>query len=525
MGGRLSFHLMVMVLFISFTISCTKKEAEQFGGTLRLGIYHKPTEINPLTTDSSISANLLELVFNALVHFKEDGSIEPELAEKWEISQDHLVWTFYLKRNVSFHDGTPLDAHDIKFTYDTIMKMKRSGNSHAFIYINKIEVLDPYTLQINLSKPDNLLWDSLSQIFIAPRHLLERKTDFSEYNRHPIGTGPYRFVKQDDEEVVLEANEKYFGGRPYLDQIIVKVLPSQQASLSHLIAGKTDMAFLINPEDYGALSQISAIRIYNNWYPILQILTLNLKNELFSNPEIRMALNYAVNREVFIERILKGKGTVASGTIFPGSGNADLDMTPYPYRPDLALQLLQKKGWQDRNGDFILDKGGKKFEFTALVYKGEELYSKILQIIEEQLRLLGIKMKIELIPFDDYVDSVFRKRNFESNLIHLVFRPSYDNDFSFWHSSQIEDGLNFSHYSNPKADALLEEARLSLDPEKRRKALMEFQQLLHDDPPGIFLFWREMPIAIHKRFRGVPEKRMESLRDLVNVWVPRGEQY
>ena len=523
-GRRLFFCLLIASgLVIHFT-ACEKKEKKDYGGVLRIGNFHKPTEINPLTTDSSISANILELLFNNLVRLEPDGSTHPELAESWDISPDNLKWTFHLRRDVRFHDGEPLDAHDVKFTYDTIIKMKRRVDIHELIYAKEFKVLDPYTLQIVLTQPDNLLWTSLGTIFIVPRHLLGNETDFAKYNQHPIGTGPFRFVKQDDKEIVLEANEKYFGGRPYLDRIVVETLLSQQANLSYLIAGKIDMVLLINPEDFGALSQIPTIRIYNNWYPVLHLLTFNLKNPLFANSEVRKALNHAVDKRRIVDRILKGQATVAAGTFDTHGKDFNQGVLPYPYQPDLAAQLLEKQGWRPRKGDYLLEKAGRKFEFSAFTMEGHDLNLKTLQIIQEQFREIGIKMNIEPLAFDEYVERIFRKRIFESNFIYLVFHPFYDNNFSFWHSSQIMDGLNFSSYSNPKVDTLLEEARLSLDPEKRRKALMEFQQVLHDDPPGIFLFWRDMPIAIHKRFRGVPEKRMESLRDLVNVWVPKEEQ-
>lgn len=524
-GRRLFFCLLIVSSsFVVCLTACERREKKDYGGILRIGNFHKPTEINPLTTDSSISANLLELLFSSLVRLSSEGEIHPELAEKWEVSPDNLIWTFHLRRDVRFHNETPLDARDLKFTYDTIIKMKRGGSYHELNYVKEIRVLDPYSLQIILSRPDNLMWTSLGVIPIAPRHLLEGKTDFSTYNQHPIGSGPYRFAKQDDKEIVLEANEKHFGGRPYLDRIVVETLPSQQANLSHLIAGKIDMVFLINPEDFGALSQIPTIRIYNNWYPVLHLLTFNLKNNLFTNPEVRKALNYAVDKKRIVDRILKGRAAVAAGTFDVHGKYFNQDVHPYPYQPDLAVQLLQKQGWRPHKVDYLLEKAGRKFEFSVFTMEGHDLNLKTLQIIQEQFREIGIKMNIEPLAFDEYVERIFRKRIFESNFVYLIFHRLQDNNFSFWHSSQIESGLNFSSYSNPKVDALLEEARLSLDPEKRRKALMEFQQLLHDDPPGIFLFWRDMPIAIHKRFRGVPEKRMESLRDLVNVWVPREEQ-
>lgn len=511
---------MTLGLCLVFALSCAKAEREgQKGGSLRLGIYHRPSEINPITTDSTISANLLDLVFNTLIRLSGDGTVNPELAERWTISPDGLVWTFFLRKDVVFHDGSPLTAEDVRATYETIRKTPRSGYHYAFKFVQEISAPDPYTLTIRFLKPDFFFWGNIGAIHIAPKLLLEKKDDFQALNRHPIGSGPFRFVKQDDEEIVLEANEKSFSGRPNLDRFIVKVLPSQTANLSHLIAGKIDMAFLLNPEDYGALSQIPSIKIYDRWYPLLYIVFLNRNEALFHDYRVRLALNLAVDKKKLIDRVLKGKGEVAGGTVDRHQPNYNPEVQPYDYQPIEALRLLQESGWKDRNHDFILDREGRKFEFTALTVEGEELTSKILKIIQQQLSEIGVRMNIKELPFDEYVRTVIRERSFDANLLNLVVRSLYDSNFTSWHSSQIKEGLNFSSYSNPEVDRLLDEVRFNLDPSRRLSAFLEFQKVLHDDPPGIFLFWREMPIAVHRRFQGVPERRMESLRDLVHVWV------
>lgn len=489
------------------------------GGVLRLGIYHHPSEINPITTDSTISANLLDLVFNTLVRLSGDGSVNPELAEHWEISPEGMSWTFHLRKDAVFHDGAALTAHDVKATYDMIRKTERSGYHYSFKFVRDIEVVDPYTLKISFEKSDSFFWSNVGGIGIAPRALIEKDGQFVSFNRRPIGSGPYRFVSQNDQEIVLEATDRYFGGRPSLDRIVVKVLPSQAANVNNLIAGNIDMAFILNPEDYGALSQIRSIRVYDNWYPLLYMVFLNHEQRLFADTRVRQALNLAVDKERLIERLLKGKGAAAAGTVDEGHESHNPAVTPYPYKPRDALRLLQEAGWADRDHDFILDQAGRKFEFAAYAVQGEELSSKALRIIQQQLGEIGVRMVIKVLPFDEYVRVVVRERGFEANVGNLVVRSLYDSNFTYWHSSQIRAGLNFCSYRNAEVDRLLDEARFEVDPAKRREAFQRFQKAIHDDPPGIFLFWRNMPVALHARFRDVPEKRMESLRDLVNVWV------
>jgi len=489
-----------------------------------VGIFYKPTEINPITTDSSISANILDLVFNTLVRFSGEKDVRPEIAERWEISADGLTWTFHLRNDVYFHDGTLLTADDVKFIFDKIIKRKNGGYVNSLKYVQAIRILDSNTIQFQLKKSDQLLWDALGVVSIGPRHLLEGRSDFREYNAHPIGSGPYTFVRQTESEIVLQANEHYFSGRPYLDSIEFKILQNQPACLNHLISGDVDMVFLLNPEDHGALSQIPYLTIYDNWYPLLYMLTLNLKDELFRSPSVRKAISLSVERPLIIQRILKGKGKIPEGTIMPERMTEATKGLVDNYQPALALKLLQADGWQIDPSDYILRKAGRKFEFTALTLEGHDSNTRTLQMMQEQLRQIGIQMDIKTLHFEEYVDLIFRQRKFQANLVYQIYRPFSDNDNSFWHSSQVEEGLNYSFYRNAVVDGYLDKMRFLWEPHQREDAYLGFQTAMHDDPPAIFLFWRRMPIAIRKRFRGVPETRMESLRDLVNVWVPKEEQ-
>jgi len=522
--GKKYIYLVIGISFLLFFSSCHKGKLNQTGGVLRIGDIFTPTEINPLTTDSTISANLLELIFDTLVRISPQGKIEPELSKRWEISSDQLTWTFHLRHDVHFHDGSPLTAHDVQFTYETLRKSKRIGQANPLTYIKEIHVKDPYTLQIMLSKPDNALWGGLGVLGIVPKALLENDPEFKKFNRHPIGSGPYRFVKQNDQEIVLEANENYFGGRPHLDRIVVKILPSQTACLSHLIAGKIDMIFLLNPEDYGALSQILSIKIHEIWQPMFYMIFFNTRHPLFRSSKVRQALNWGVNKEILVRRVLNGKGFVARGSLVPGAAEWDQSDSRFAHQPRKALELLKEEGWEDRNGDFVLeDRKGRKFELTLFAIGGDEVSLKISRLIQQQLQEMGIKVNVSIHPLNEYVRHIYRERDFEAALVSYVFISFYDNNFTFWHSSQIESGLN-SSYSNPEADRLLEEERFALDPERRKKALHEFQRILHEDPPALFLLWRELPIALHSRFRGVPEGRVETLRFLTQVWEAKEER-
>ncbi|QQR81481.1 MAG: ABC transporter substrate-binding protein [Deltaproteobacteria bacterium] len=478
---------------------------------------HSPTEINPLTTDSSISANLINLIFDPLFICSENGQLIPNIIKKWEILSEGLVWKLELRKDVFFHDQYRLKTSDIKFTYDYLRLKLSRGHSHYLDSVKDIVVDDDDHVSIFLKKADNDFLTALCEFGIAPQHLLEKTSDFSKFNSLPIGSGPYRFVSQSSDSIVLKKNENYFSKFDSLDRIDVKVYKDQKSVLNHLIAGDVEMTFLTNPEDYGALEKIPSIKVYDNWYPRLYLLGFNNSHHLFSEPDIRKALNFAINKQSLIKSVAMNKVFLPRGTLRPDSqeyesyaGNDGI-----AYNPKEALKILKKNGWSDRNGDFILDKKGKPFEFSTVTFDGENLALQTLKNIQTQLRDVGVLMKIETLPLDQYINRVMRKSDFDAYIINLVSRPYYNNDFVFWHSSQIKDGMNFSHYQNKKVDQLLEEMRSEVDERKRNEMNVNLQNELIASPPGVFLFWRKMPIAVNTRFTGVPEKRMQNLRDLI----------
>ena len=484
---------------------------------LSIGTYQNPTEINPLTTDSSISANLVDLVFDTLMLVDKDGRLLPNIASSWNSSEDGLVWTIQLNKNFIFHDQHALSAADVKFTFDCMSQLKKSGYSGYLNAIKSFKTIDSYTIEITLRSYDSSFIFLLANLAIAPKHLLEGKKDFSDFNRHPVGSGPYKFVSQTDHEIVLEKNESY----PLSSQIkklVIEIFPNQKAVLNHLISEQIDMAFLVNPEDYGALDKTPHISIYDNWYPMLYMILFNEKEKLFSVNH-RKVINLLIDKRDLLSRVLKQKGVLTKGTILPDSREYQMSDIENEYNPQKALKILQDEGWADHDHDGILDLKGKKFEFSTYGIEGEGVAEMSLRSIQKSLSEAGIRMNIKMLPFNEYIQKVCREQDFESNIVYFVFRSNYNNDFSFWHSSQIKEGLNFSHYKNNKVDQLLDQIRRELDSEKRINLNLEMEKELVSSPPGVFLFWRKMPIAVNKRFYNVPEKRMQNLRDIVNFKV------
>jgi peptide/nickel transport system substrate-binding protein len=302
----------------------------------------------------------------------------------------------------------------------------------------------------------------------------------------------------------------------------VRVYPSREAAWAKLMAGEVDFFDFLTPENYEILKQVPTFNFYSVPMPFYYLVAFNLESRLFKDQKVRQALNYAVNKEEIITKVLRGQGQAASGTIYPGSWAYNHDVHPYPYDPKQALALLKEAGWEDHDGDRLLDKSGQVFEFTVYVNAGDDLKQKALLLIQQQLLDIGLKMKIQLFNATD-TEFLFKKK-FDAHFPEITARGDPDFSYKYWHSSQANGGFNVSSYHNEKVDRLLEEGRTEFDQQKRKAIYFNFQEELLNDPPGIFLFWTNYLAGVQKRFRGVQISPVGPFANIQEWYVPKAEQ-
>ncbi len=494
------------------------------GDTLIIGDFVELSIINPILTHSSISAMLKGIIFDGLIKLNEKMEPVPNLALSWENSPDGITWIFHLRRDVKFHDGAALTAEDVKFTFDKILDPSiNSPYFSMFKSFKSVNVRDRYTVEIDLKHPSPSLPFYLD-MGILPRHLLMGKDmGKAEFNYHPIGTGPFKMEKWSKDEIVLRANKDYFEKGPYVNEVIAKLFKGQRTVWAELMKGNVDCVFLTSSKYYDIIEKIPDFKVYSYLAPYYNILAFNQDNPYFDLREARQALNYAIDKEKMVMKVLSGKGQVSSGTIYPQSWAYNKVIEPYPYNPKRATQLLETAGWSDTNGNYVLDKNGREFEFVLLIIEGDDVSRECALQIQHQLLDIGIRMKVNALPFPNMYENFLSKKNFNSCLLPFI-SDEPDRNYMWWHSSEIDHGFNVFSYRNNKVDELLNRGRTTLDREERKKIYHQFQREIYDDPPGIFLFWRDHLIGIHKRFRGV---RLNPARifNHINEWyVPEEEQ-
>jgi peptide/nickel transport system substrate-binding protein len=483
--------------------------AAHHGGTVSIGHSSKPDVINPILTSETISVDLMSLIFSSLVKFDADLQPVPDLARSWEVSEDGLVWTFFLRDDVKFHDGHPFTAHDAEFTYKSIVDPKnKSPMAERYRVIDRIEIEGNYVFRIVLKYPFAPLIHWLSRE-IAPKHLLEdmdlRDTRF---NRYPVGSGPFRLTDwMEDDTIVLEANKEYYHrGRPILDRLVFKSYPDRRVALEAITRGEMDIALNLAASDLLFVSRSRSFRVYSAPCPSYYAIVFNLKNPFFRDIRIRKALDHAIDKESIIKNQLKGYSKISTGPFSVNSWAYDPDIKPVPYNVEKAKELLAQAGWRDTDGDGVLDRDGQPLEFSLTVPNISHSLHRIAVAIRAQLMKAGIK--VELVYIDD---SELYETTFQAILVMIITSADPDYAYRSWHSTG--GNANLASYKNKLVDDLLELGRRTVELKKRKGIYHKIHRIINDDSPAIFMASGCEFIASNYRFR---DSRFPSVMHFLN---------
>ena len=462
--------------------------------------------LNPVLAQDSASSEINGFVFNGLLKYDKDLILVGDLAESWEVKEGaRPEITFTLRPGVRWHDGRPFTAEDVRFTYQTIMDEKTNTVRRSdYELVDRLEVLDDRHLRVIYKEPFSPGLSSWT-MGIIPQHLLAgADINTTPFNRRPVGTGPFKFDEWvSDEKIALTANPDYFEGRPYLDRIIYRIIPETSLSEIELLTGGIDL-FSTYPHQYQRMSRDPRLTLYR--YPSLgyTYVGYNQNSVLFQDRRVRQALTMAINREEMITFILFGLGQQATGP-FPGHlWYSDPKVAPWPFDPARARRYLKEAGWEDRDGDGILEKDGQPFRFTLITNSGNEVRKDVGVLIQRYWRDLGIDVKLEMYEWSVFLKNFINPRHFDACI--LGWSLGVDPDaYNIWHSKQIKDGFNFIGYRNPVADRLWEAGRREYQPDKRRQIYYQLQALLAEDQPYTFLFVSDALPALQRKFQ-VAEK-------------------
>ncbi len=530
---RLLLCLLFLLLISSPSPALSDKpngESPSYGDALISGSISDATNLIPMLSSDATSHQIAGLIYNGLVKYDKDLNLVGDLAESWTIEDGGKLITFHLRKGVKWEDGFPFTSEDVLFGFNTITDPKTpTAYAGDFMEVEKAEAPDPYTFKVRYKEPFAPALSSWGNIVILPKHLLQGKDiTKSPLARRPVGLGPFRLKEwKTQQQIVLEANPGYFEGRPFLDEYIMRIIPDPATMFLELKAGGLDWMGL-SPVQYKRQTNTDFFKKNFRKYKYLSFsytyLGYNLRHPIFRDKRVRQAISYAIDKKEIIRGVLLGLGVEATGPYKPDAWFYNPNVKRYPYNPEKALELLKEAGWEDRDGDGLLDRDGHPFVFTVLTNQGNSLRALTAQIIQYRLKQIGIKMKIRTLEWTAFINDFIDKRRFEAVILGWTLGQDPD-IFDIWHSSKTEGkSLNFIGYKNPELDRLLVAGRRTFDQEKRKEIYFKVQEILAEDQPYTFLYVPMSLPIIHKRFRGIEPAPAGISYNMIQWWVPRNEQ-
>jgi peptide/nickel transport system substrate-binding protein len=498
------------------------------GDTLVEGSIGDASNLIWLLASDSASHQVAALSYNALLGYDGTLNVYGDLADRWEVSPDGLQMTFHLRKGVKWRDGTPLTADDVLFTYRLIIDPKTpTAYSEDYKQVSRAEAPDPYTVRFTYDKPFAPAFSSWAGFSVLPKHLLEGKdVTKSPLTRTTMGTGPFQLKEwKTQTRIEMVSNRDYFMGRPWIDRTITRIIPDMATQFLELKSGGLDEMGL-TPTQWARQTNTpafnGAFQKFQFYVNAFTYLGLNHKDPRFADRRVRQAIAYAIDRKEIVKGVLLGLGEPGVGTYVPHTKWCNEGLKPYPYDPARAKMLLAEAGWQDTNGDMILDKDGKPFKFEILTNNGNEERKKTAVIIQRRLKEIGIDATIRPLEWAALINDFIDKKRFEG--VVLGWQIGIDPDqFDIWHSSKTKPKeLNFISYRNPEVDTLLEQGRRTFDEAKRRRIYNRLQEVMREDQPVIFLYVPYGLVAVHKRIHGIqPTPRGISDRWWNRWYVPK----
>ncbi len=491
------------------TTNYNKHFSTQEGGELISAMTGEPSGLIFMVAGESASAAIASNIFNALLKYNANLDLEGELAESWVISNHNKTITFKLKPNLKWADGKPLTSKDVLFTWKLVIdENTRSPYASDYQLVKKAETPDALTFRITYAQAYAPALDSWASLHILPKHLLKdqdiHKTTFA---RKPVGSHYYQLDQWNPgENIKLSRNANSVLGQAKIDKLITRIIPDNSAQFLELMADNIDSMGL-DPIKYSRIIPARPelkkdLNLYKELGNSYTYLGFNLKHKPFDDIRVRKAINYAIDKQEIIDGVYLGLGINIASPYKPGTRWSNPRLKPYSYDPNKARALLKEAGFEDADGDGVLERDGIPFAFEIITNQNKER-EKSAVIIQRRLKEIGIDVKIRAIEWASFISRFINTGDFD--VVILGWGLGLDPDqYNIWHSSQQTPGqFNFVGYNNPEVDALLEQGRTELDPSKRMKIYHEFAKRLLEDSPIVYLSAGYGLTAMHKRVQGI----------------------
>ncbi|MBX5481987.1 MAG: hypothetical protein IRZ16_09150 [Myxococcaceae bacterium] len=497
------------------------------GGTLTIRLQAEPKMLNRLHDagqDAWAVRTIVGPVVETLCELDRDTApryrLKPVLAERWEISADRRTTTFHLRHGVTFHDGQPFSAKDVKAVLDAIRDPKQPTTRMRGLLaeLDGYETPDPWTVVVHWKRPDFLATRQLATVIpIFPASALEGDLDTLAINRAPVGTGPFRFDKWESGRAIeLVRNETYWGKKAHVDRIVFRIVKDGTVATQMFERGAFDLMTAIPPHVWRGLEAVKAenawawrdyhrIRFPENAY---NWIGFNQARPPFGDVRVRRALAQLIPYDAIEEGIYLGLEPITTCPFYALGPACDpgLEAPDSPqrlrYDPEDAKALLDAAGWKDTDGDGVRDHDGRPFDLTFLIYASSVNLGKLAPVLQDEWRKAGIRLHVEKVDWAVFTERL-RTHAFDMVSLGWSALDAEDDLYFNFHSSQVKDGTNYVSYVNPELDRLLEAVRGEHDEQRRIALERQIHRLVYRDQVYLFLGRRSALDAAKKTVHGL----------------------
>lgn len=499
---------------------------------------------NPLISDTAYDDAVNSAVYASLMTVNENSELEEYLADSYEVSDDQKVITYHLK-DATWHDGETVMAEDVAFAFTSLADANYTGGNYGDVEsikgakayhdgeadsIEGIKVIDEKTIEITFEKIYAPAITNLGTKAIIPKHIWEGK-DIATWDTQtellnaPIGCGPYKLTEyKSGQYVKFAAAKDFFLGEPKTANLIYQVVNADtlQAEFEN---GSINIATVndLTTADIDALkAEGLEVASYSNY--MYQYMGINLRLEIFRDVNVRQAMMYALDRQAMVDKLLEGRGQVVNAPMLPmlWSYPAESDLNSYDYNVEKAKELLKTAGWEDTDGDGVLDKNGEKFSLTLDCPTGSSKRETTAVLIQEALKQVGIEVEIVSMDFPALMEKVVSNHDFDLYMMGNTL--SLDPDPKpYWHSDAVSNepgvqGYNIVGYVNPSVDELIQEGNATLNQEERTKIYNEFGKTLNEDVAQVYLYNQDIEHAYNSNLEGYKPSTFNEFYNMHN-WV------
>lgn len=483
------------------------------GGVYVEAVAGQPQYINPLLMHfNEIDHDLASLLFAGLVRVGANGALEPDLARSWDISPDGKTYTFTLQTERKWHDGQPVVVEDVLTTVGLLQDPDFPGLpdvARPWLGVSATKV-DERTVRFVLPEAHAPFLEQTT-IGILPAHVLAqtKAADLAKhpFNGSPVGAGPFKVLQASVQQVTLVPDTTHPEAEPYLDSLVFRFYPSARAAISALVRGEAHGVRYVPASEVAQLRERDNLRLYGApQYGRAALIFFNVERAPFDNPSVRAALTKAADRQALVDEALGGLGEPATGPLSPLSWGYNM-VEDAGFDRERARSLLADAGWRDSDGDGVLDKNGSPLAFSLATSDAPERV-RVANNLAAQFAALGLKVEVSIQTWEEMRDARLVPHDFDAALVEVSL-PNRDPDAgAFWHSGEVEEGLNFSGWRNARVDELLDAGRETFDADARRRVYAEFQSIFADEAPALFLYYPTYQYALSAEIKGVKPKAL-----------------